>query len=153
MKPDDLPKRVIVDQHGHYWRDYGTHLSMCPVSEENTETEVYAVFERPYRRAENMLDEMLPSLNAVLASKASPPEYPGLALVPVADLEALQVAVEIAATVAAGARIDFLPGPHTPSDTASEPEPEDDAVDDEAIWVFGPARSPEPRKTDPEDGR
>ena len=34
----DLPKRVIVDQHGHYWRDFGTHLSMPPVSDENLET-------------------------------------------------------------------------------------------------------------------
>lgn len=30
----DLPERVVVDQHGHYWRDYETHLSMPPVSEE-----------------------------------------------------------------------------------------------------------------------
>ena len=106
---NDLPTRVIVDQHGHYWRDYGTHLSMCPVSEENAETRVHAVFERPYRRAEAMLAEMTPALTNILAHKASPPEYPGLALVPVADIEALEVAVSLAETTAAGARIDFQP--------------------------------------------
>jgi len=31
----NLPPRVIVCQHGHYWRDYGDFLSMCPVSEDN----------------------------------------------------------------------------------------------------------------------
>ena len=40
----NLPARVIVDQHGHYWRDYGEFLSMCPVSEENTATEVVHVY-------------------------------------------------------------------------------------------------------------
>lgn len=40
----NLPARVIVDQHGHYWRDYGDFLSMCPVSDENTATEVVASF-------------------------------------------------------------------------------------------------------------
>ena len=40
----NLPPRVIVDQHGHYWRDYGDFLSMPPVSEENVATEVVAAF-------------------------------------------------------------------------------------------------------------
>lgn len=40
----NLPRRVIVDQHGHYWRDYGDFLSMCPVSDENTATEVVAEY-------------------------------------------------------------------------------------------------------------
>jgi hypothetical protein len=31
----NLPPRVIVCEHGHYWRDYGDFLSMCPVSEDN----------------------------------------------------------------------------------------------------------------------
>lgn len=44
MTPSDLPERVIVDQHGHYWRDYGDHYSMCPVSDENVATEVAAVY-------------------------------------------------------------------------------------------------------------
>lgn len=39
-----LPPRVIVDQHGHYWRDYGDHLSMPPVSDENVATDVAATF-------------------------------------------------------------------------------------------------------------
>ncbi len=46
----DLPDRVIVDQHGHYWRDYGAFHSMCPVSDENTRTEVAAVYVRAVRR-------------------------------------------------------------------------------------------------------
>ena len=109
MNDDDLPQRVIVDQHGHYWRDYGDYLSMCPVSEENTPTEVDAVFERPYRRGDAVLAEMGPALTNVLAHKAAPPEYPGLALVPVPDLEALEIAWSLAETIAAGARIDFRP--------------------------------------------
>jgi len=40
----NLPHRVVVDQHGHYWRDYGDFLSMCPVSDENVGTEVVAAF-------------------------------------------------------------------------------------------------------------
>ena len=42
----DLPDRIVVDAHGHYWRDYGTHWSMCPVSDENVETEAVAVYVR-----------------------------------------------------------------------------------------------------------
>jgi hypothetical protein len=34
----NYPIRVVVDQHGHYWRDYGDHWSMCPVSDENRAT-------------------------------------------------------------------------------------------------------------------
>jgi hypothetical protein len=44
----DLPERVVVDQHGHYWRDYVTHLSMPPVSEENNETVIAATYVRDY---------------------------------------------------------------------------------------------------------
>lgn len=43
---DCLPIRVVVDQHGHYWRDYGDHWSMCPVSDENTATEPVTEFYR-----------------------------------------------------------------------------------------------------------
>jgi len=32
---NSLPVRVVVDQNGNYWRDYGSHYSMCPVSEDN----------------------------------------------------------------------------------------------------------------------
>lgn len=41
-----LPKRIIVDQNGHYWREWddGT-LSMCPTTEANEKTEVVATFE------------------------------------------------------------------------------------------------------------
>lgn len=42
----DLPLRVVVDHHGHYWRDYGDYLSMCPVSDENNEMVVAAVYVR-----------------------------------------------------------------------------------------------------------
>ena len=35
----NYPIRVVVDQHGHYWRDYGDHWSMCPVSDENVATD------------------------------------------------------------------------------------------------------------------
>lgn len=44
--PTDLPERVVVDQHGHYWRDYGMHWSMPPVSDENVATEAIAVYAR-----------------------------------------------------------------------------------------------------------
>ncbi len=48
----DLPERVVVDQHGHYWRDYGDYWSMCPVSEENISTEPVAVYVRAAALAE-----------------------------------------------------------------------------------------------------
>lgn len=41
-----LPIRVVVDQHGHYWRDYGDNWSMCPVSTENVATEPVTEFHR-----------------------------------------------------------------------------------------------------------
>jgi len=41
---DCLPIRVVVDQHGHYWRDYGDHWSMCPVSTENVATDPVTEF-------------------------------------------------------------------------------------------------------------
>jgi hypothetical protein len=41
-----LPIRVVVDQHGHYWRDYGDHWSMCPVSDENVATDPVTEFFR-----------------------------------------------------------------------------------------------------------
>lgn len=41
-----LPDRIVVDQHGHYWRDYGDYWSMCPVSEENVSTDPVAVYKR-----------------------------------------------------------------------------------------------------------
>ena len=38
MSDPALPDSVVVDQHGHYWRDFGEYLSMPPVSDENVET-------------------------------------------------------------------------------------------------------------------
>jgi len=42
-----LPKRIIVDQNGHYWRDFGggDSLSMCPTSDANEPTEIAATYE------------------------------------------------------------------------------------------------------------
>lgn len=45
MSDIDLPQRVVVGANGAYWRDYGTHYSMCPVSEDNDPVEVVAVYE------------------------------------------------------------------------------------------------------------
>lgn len=42
----DLPPRVVVDQNGDYWRDYGDYVSMCPTSSRNEDT----VTEHVYRR-------------------------------------------------------------------------------------------------------
>jgi len=42
----DLPQRVVVGANGAYWRDYGDHYSMCPVSEDNEPIEVVAVYEQ-----------------------------------------------------------------------------------------------------------
>lgn len=50
----DLPDKVVVDQHGHYWRSYPNHYSMPPVSDENTETEVIAVYVRQRALPEGM---------------------------------------------------------------------------------------------------
>ena len=50
MNDTDLPPRVIVCEHGHYWRDYGDFLSMCPVSEDNlacSPQTVYAIVATP----------------------------------------------------------------------------------------------------------
>jgi hypothetical protein len=30
-----LPDRIVVGANGAYWRDYGDHYSMCPVSDDN----------------------------------------------------------------------------------------------------------------------
>lgn len=40
----DLPKSVVVDQNGNYWRNYGTHYSMPPVSTDNEPVMPYALF-------------------------------------------------------------------------------------------------------------
>lgn len=42
----DLPERVVVGANGAYWRDYGDHYSMVPVSEDNDPVEVVAVYKR-----------------------------------------------------------------------------------------------------------
>lgn len=39
-----LPKRIIVDQNGHYWRDFGDSISMCPTTDANETTEVTAEY-------------------------------------------------------------------------------------------------------------
>jgi hypothetical protein len=41
-----LPERVVVGANGAYWRDYGQHYSMCPVSDDNDPVEVRAVYVR-----------------------------------------------------------------------------------------------------------
>lgn len=43
---DDLPSRVLVGKNGAYWRDYGTHYSMCPVSDDNEPVEPKAIYVR-----------------------------------------------------------------------------------------------------------
>ena len=40
----DLPPRIVVDARGFYWRDYGDHYSMCPVSEDNEPVKPAAVY-------------------------------------------------------------------------------------------------------------
>ena len=42
----ELPERVVVGANGAYWRDFGTHYSMCPVSEDNDPVEVVATYVR-----------------------------------------------------------------------------------------------------------
>lgn len=42
----DLPHRIVVGANGAYWRDYGNHYSMCPVSADNDPVEVVAVYLR-----------------------------------------------------------------------------------------------------------
>jgi hypothetical protein len=39
-----LPERVVVAENGAYWRDYGSHYSMCPVSDDNDPVAVRAVY-------------------------------------------------------------------------------------------------------------
>jgi len=54
----DLPDRIVVGANGAYWRDYGAHYSMCPVSDDNDPVEPVAVYERA-ARAEPGLREAL----------------------------------------------------------------------------------------------
>lgn len=42
----DLPDTVVVDQQGAYWRNFGSHYSMCVVSTHNDPIEVQAVYAR-----------------------------------------------------------------------------------------------------------
>ena len=44
----DFPNRVIVGANGAYWRDYGDHLSMCPVSTDNDPVVAAAVYVLAY---------------------------------------------------------------------------------------------------------
>lgn len=44
MNLTGLPDRVVVDQHGHFWQDFGDYWSMCRVSDENVETEAVAIY-------------------------------------------------------------------------------------------------------------
>ena len=45
----DLPERIVVGANGAYWRDYGDHYSMCPVSDDNDPVEPVAVYVRAGR--------------------------------------------------------------------------------------------------------
>lgn len=40
-----LPGRVVVGATGAYWRDYGTHFSMCPTSDDNDPVNTTAIYE------------------------------------------------------------------------------------------------------------
>jgi hypothetical protein len=42
----DLPARIVVGSNGAYWRDYGDHYSMCPVSDDNDPVEIVAIYNR-----------------------------------------------------------------------------------------------------------
>lgn len=41
-----LPPRVVVGRNGAFWRDYGDHYSMCPVSTDNDPVEPVATYLR-----------------------------------------------------------------------------------------------------------
>lgn len=43
---DGFPRRVVVGANGAYWRDFGTHYSMCPVSNDNDPIDIVAAYER-----------------------------------------------------------------------------------------------------------
>jgi len=43
---DAMPERIVVGKNGAYWRDFGTHYSMCPVSTDNDPIEPFAVYVR-----------------------------------------------------------------------------------------------------------
>lgn len=43
---NDLPSRVVVGANGAYWRDFGSHYSMCPVSDDNDPVDVVEVYVR-----------------------------------------------------------------------------------------------------------
>jgi hypothetical protein len=53
-----LPDRVVVGANGAYWRDYGTHYSICPVSNDNDPLEIAAVYERVVPGLASLLDAL-----------------------------------------------------------------------------------------------
>lgn len=44
MNGRDLPDRIVVDQNGNYWRDFGDGYSMVPVSTDNEPVVVTATY-------------------------------------------------------------------------------------------------------------
>jgi hypothetical protein len=43
-----LPQRIVVGANGAYWRDFGSHYSMPPVSEDNDPVRPVAIYVRDY---------------------------------------------------------------------------------------------------------
>ncbi len=70
----DLPDRIVVGANGAYWRDYGDHYSMCPVSEDNDPVVSVAVYVRVAARADPVarLDVARLSQAMALAGYADP---------------------------------------------------------------------------------
>ena len=96
MHMTDLPGRVIVDQHGHYWRDYGDFLSMPPVSDENVATEVAAIYiadpeDGTVRAALKRMVEEIYEAHHTPSSESGPEEWDYTLDVP--SIEAVQQAI------------------------------------------------------------
>lgn len=44
-----FPECVVVDENGAYWREFGDHYSMCPVSDDNEPVHPVAVYVPEWR--------------------------------------------------------------------------------------------------------
>lgn len=84
-----LPKRIIVDQNGHYWRDFGDSLSMCPTIEANENTTVVASYEpanKPGREEGGVAERLREALSFL--------DYPYDDMVLTGKLEAVGCAID-----------------------------------------------------------
>lgn len=91
-----LPSRVVVDAKGAYWRDFGTHFSMCPVSDDNETIAAVAVYTLSDPLPGMRLEDVLAAALALVREGAR--DVPDGIVVPLDKYKALVEAVTAATT-------------------------------------------------------